>query len=76
MHPVKVKGTVYDRQHSRTLYVIINLFIAVVINNLEQAKTQQLKELRQPVSRDKLLDELAITQQALVRLRERIERTT
>ena len=48
-------------------FVIINLFIAVVLNNLEQAKTEQLKELRQPVTRDELLDELA-------RLRERMER--
>ena len=56
-------------------FVIINLFIAVVINNLEQAKVEQLKELRQPVTRDELLDELAITQQALIRLRERIERS-
>ena len=48
-------------------FVIINLFIAVVLNNLEQAKTEQLKELRQPVTRDELPDELA-------RLRERMER--
>ena len=48
-------------------FVIINLFIAVVLNNLEQAKTEQLKELRQPVTCDELLDELA-------RLRERMER--
>lgn len=55
-------------------FVIINLFIAVVINNLEQSKIKQLKELRHPVSRDELLDELAATQESLARLRERIER--
>ncbi len=55
-------------------FVIINLFIAVVINNLEQAKAEQLKELRKPVSRDELLDELATTQRALGRLRERMEK--
>lgn len=55
-------------------FVIINLFIAVVINNLEQAKAKQLEELRKPVSRDELLDELATTQQALIQLRERMER--
>jgi voltage-gated sodium channel len=55
-------------------FVIINLFIAVVLNNLEQSKAEQLKELRNPVSRDELLDELATTQQALARLRERMER--
>ena len=55
-------------------FVIINLFIAIVLNNLEQAKAEQLKELRKPVSRDELLDELATTQRALARLRERMER--
>lgn len=55
-------------------FVIINLFIAVVLNNLDQAKEQQLKELCKPVSRDELLKELAMTQQALVRLRERMEK--
>jgi voltage-gated sodium channel len=57
-------------------FVIINLFIAVVINNLEQSKAKQLEELRKPVSRDELLDELATTQHALARLRERMERMT
>lgn len=55
-------------------FVIINLFIAIVLNNLEQAKAEQLKELRKPVSRDELLDELTTTQRALARLRERMER--
>jgi voltage-gated sodium channel len=55
-------------------FVIINLFIAIVISNLEQAKAEQLKVLRQPVSREELLDELAKTQQALIRLRARMER--
>lgn len=54
-------------------FVIINLFIAIVISNLEQAKAEQLKVLRQPVSREELLDELAKTQQALIRLRARME---
>ena len=55
-------------------FVIINLFIAVVLNNLEEAKAERLEELRLPVSRDDLLKELAVTQSALARLRERIER--
>ncbi len=54
-------------------FVIINLFIAVVINNLEEAKAARLAELRQPVSRDELLKELADTQQAMTRLRSRME---
>lgn len=55
-------------------FVIINLFIAVVLNNLEEAKAEQLAELRQPVTRDDLLKELGATQSALARLRERMER--
>lgn len=56
-------------------FVIINLLIAVVINNLEQVKAERLEALRQPVSRDELLKELADTQQALITLRKRMERT-
>jgi voltage-gated sodium channel len=55
-------------------FVIINLFIAVVINNLDDAKAEQLKELRKPVSREDLLQELEDTQQAIARLRSHIER--
>ncbi len=55
-------------------FVIINLFIAVVLNNLEEAKAEQLEELRQPVSHDELLKELESTQQAMVRLRKQMER--
>jgi len=50
-------------------FVIINLFIAVVINNLDEAKQERLKEMRVPVSKDQLLDELHETQQALEKLR-------
>jgi voltage-gated sodium channel len=56
-------------------FVIINLLIAVVINNLEQVKAERLEALRQPVACDELLKELADTQQALIRLRKRMERT-
>jgi voltage-gated sodium channel len=55
-------------------FVIINLFIAIVINNLEKSKAEQLKVMRQPVSREELLDELDSTQQALIRLRASMER--
>jgi len=55
-------------------FVIINLFIAVVLNNLEDAKAEQLAGLRQPVTRDDLLKEIGATQSALARLRERMER--
>lgn len=55
-------------------FVIINLFIAVVINNLDEAKAEHLKELEPAVSRNELLNELARTQQALLRLQQRIEK--
>jgi voltage-gated sodium channel len=55
-------------------FVIINLFIAVVLNNLEQAKAEQLEAIRQPVSRDDLLKELESTQLALGRLQRQIEK--
>ena len=57
-------------------FVIINLFIAVVLNNLDEAKQEQLKELQGPVGKDEILDELKTTQQALQRLQEKMERMT
>ena len=56
-------------------FVIINLFIAVVINNLEEAKQERLAELQQPTSKDELLKELKQTQYALQRLQAKIENT-
>ena len=35
-------------------FVVINLFIAVVINNLDEAKMEQLRELERPASRDEI----------------------
>ena len=55
-------------------FVVINLFIAVVLNNLEEAKAERLRELEQPVSREEILRDLRSTQQALRRLEERLER--
>ncbi len=53
-------------------FVIINLFIAVVLNNLDEAKAKRLEELQQPVSNEELLKQLASTQQALQRLQQQI----
>ena len=53
-------------------FVIINLFIAVVLNNLDEAKQERLKELREPPTVDHLMDELVKTQQALETLRNRL----
>jgi len=51
-----------------------SLLIAVVLNNLEEAKIERLEQLQPPVSRDELLRELRQTQQSLERLHQRIEK--
>ena len=53
-------------------FVVINLFIAIIINNLDEAKLERLKELEQPVSREELLREIRSTREALRRLEERM----
>ena len=54
-------------------FVVINLFIAIIINNLDEAKAERLRELEPPVSREELLSELRSTQDALRRLERRLE---
>ncbi|MGH1537561.1 MAG: ion transporter [Gammaproteobacteria bacterium] len=49
-------------------FVIINLFIAIVINNLDEAKAEKLNELRQPTGRDEILKELQEVEATLGRL--------
>ena len=55
-------------------FVVINLFIAVVINNLDEAKQERLRKLQQAPTADSLLSELRATQQSLRRLEEQLER--
>ena len=55
-------------------FVVINLFIAVVINSLDEAKQDRLQALATPPSREELLAELSRTRAALARLQERLER--
>lgn len=56
-------------------FVVFNLFIAIIINNLDEAKLERLRDLEQPVSREELLRELRATQDALRRLERRIKDT-
>ncbi|MDH5219371.1 MAG: ion transporter, partial [Gammaproteobacteria bacterium] len=56
-------------------FVVINLFIAVVINNLDEAKAERLKELEQPLSRDELLTQLRETQKAMFQLQDKLEKS-
>ena len=55
-------------------FVVINLFIAVVINNLDEAKQDRLRELEQAPTADALLAELRATQQSLRRLEDQLQR--
>ena len=56
-------------------FVIINLFIAVVLNNLDEAKAEQLEGLRRPASRDQLLEEIERARESLERLRRSLDDT-
>ena len=55
-------------------FVVINLFIAVVINNLDEAKQERLRDLEQTPTAESLLNELRTTQQSLRRLEEQLQR--
>lgn len=57
-------------------FVVLNLFIAVVINNLEQSKVEQLEELNKPITHQDVLDELDRTRHALQELQRKIARLT
>ncbi len=55
-------------------FVVINMFIAVVINNLDEAKKERLAQLEAPQYRDTLLEEIQATQESLARLEEQLRR--
>ncbi len=55
-------------------FVVVNLFIAVVINNLEEAKLERLAELTAEPSREEIMQELRNTQAALQTLHDKLER--
>jgi voltage-gated sodium channel len=55
-------------------FVVVNLFIAVVINNLEEAKAERLRDLTLPPTPDEILRELRDTQAALSRIQSQLER--
>ncbi len=50
-------------------FVIINLFIAVVINNLDEAKEERLAELQQTPTKQEIMRELDQTMRAMQKLR-------
>ena len=53
-------------------FVVINLFIAVVINNLNNVKEERLRAIQQPKSADALINELRATQESLRRLEDEL----
>lgn len=53
-------------------FVVINLFIAVVLNNLDEAKAERLAAMTDTPSRDELLRELRATRESLARLERRL----
>ena len=55
-------------------FVVINLFIAVVINNLEEAKHEKLEELQAPTSREEMIRELKQTQEVLANLQRKLSK--
>ncbi len=57
-------------------FTFINLFVAVVINNLSSEKKETLQELESPLTKEDLLKELEATKEALIRLEERLSRQT
>jgi voltage-gated sodium channel len=54
-------------------FVMLNLFIAVVINNLDAAKSEKLEKLRDQATQEEVLQELARTREALASLQRKIE---
>ena len=54
-------------------FVVTNVFIAVVIRNLDDDRQERLRTLEAPASREEILRELRSTQQALRRIEERLQ---
>ena len=54
-------------------FVVINMFIAIIINNLDEAKAERMRKMERPASREELLRELRATQDVLQRLEERLK---
>ena len=53
-------------------FVVINLFIAIIINSLDETKRERVTEESAPVSRQDLARELRATRETLERLEERL----
>jgi len=56
-------------------FMFVNLFVAVVINNLSETKKEVLREMESPITKHDLLNELRETKEALVRLEAKLEKS-
>ena len=54
-------------------FVVINMFIAIIVNSLDEAKSDALRALQQPTTMEDLLREMRETQTALRRLQDRLD---
>ena len=54
-------------------FVVINMFIAIIINSLDDAKRERPPEIEGPVSREQLMQEVRAARQTLERLERRLE---
>ena len=53
-------------------FIVVNLFIAIVIKNLDDAMQERSRPVRSVASREEILQEVRSTQQTLRRLEERL----
>ena len=53
-------------------FVVLNLFIAVVVNNLEASKAAELEALARPITHEEVLEELGRTRDALQALQRKL----
>ncbi len=54
-------------------FVVINMFIAIIINSLDDAKRERPPEIDRPVTREQLLQEMRSARATLERLERRLE---
>lgn len=54
-------------------FVVINMFIAIIINSLDDAKRERPPEIEGPVSREQLMQEIRAARATLERLEKRLE---
>ena len=66
------QGSARSREELRAYDDLMAMFIAIIINSLDETKRGNLQEGLEPVSRQDLVRELRATQETLKRLEERL----